>query len=204
MMSDRTQGTVAGSVTRQMIGEMLLKNLQRLPDLDQKHFQYGPFLLGGTAGLAGLIANSLYRRALNVTQAAITSSLPMAMLPFMTTATLYTGVVSGPLLHGDLNCPTCVLLRGALVGLTSGAMYPILLALPVNLALAFRYDNILKLEKGNTFRFCVDISMPIVKKMRGIILMQVLFGTYLGYMNFESYTKLVHITFAPDREELND
>lgn len=39
---------------------------------------------------------------------------------------------------GDLNCPTCVLLRGALVGVAGGGIYPILLALPVNAGLAAR------------------------------------------------------------------
>lgn len=39
---------------------------------------------------------------------------------------------------GDLNCPTCALLRGALVGLIGAGIYPILLALPVNAGLAAR------------------------------------------------------------------
>lgn len=39
---------------------------------------------------------------------------------------------------GDLNCPTCALIRGALVGVVSGGIYPILLALPVNAGLAAR------------------------------------------------------------------
>lgn len=39
---------------------------------------------------------------------------------------------------GDLNCPTCTLIRGALVGVVGGGIYPILLALPVNAGLAAR------------------------------------------------------------------
>ena len=43
------------------------------------------------------------------------------------------------LISGDLNCPTCVLIRGALVGAVGAGVYPILLALPVNAGLATRY-----------------------------------------------------------------
>lgn len=39
---------------------------------------------------------------------------------------------------GDLNCPSCALIRGALVGIAGGGIYPILLALPVNAGLAAR------------------------------------------------------------------
>ncbi len=43
---------------------------------------------------------------------------------------------------GDLNCPTCTLIRGALVGVVGGGIYPILLALPVNAGLAARFVHI--------------------------------------------------------------
>lgn len=46
---------------------------------------------------------------------------------------------------GDLHCPTCALLRGALVGVVGGGIYPILLALPVNAGLAARCDCFLHL-----------------------------------------------------------
>lgn len=44
---------------------------------------------------------------------------------------------------GDLNCPTCTLIRGALVGVVGGGIYPILLALPVNAGLAARFVHII-------------------------------------------------------------
>lgn len=191
------------AVSRAVIAEMLSRNFERLPDIDQKLFQYGPLYFGGNAGLAGLVANSLYRRALNVTQAGVVSSLPMAVLPFLTTVAMYNAAVSGPLLSGDLNCPSCAVLRGALVGVVGGALYPIVLALPVNFGLATKYNTALMPEKGNVLRYWVDISRPILRKMRVVVVLQAFFGTYLGSRHFQSYAKLAEITFGPG-EELKD
>lgn len=191
-------------VTRAVIAERLAKNFEKLPDIDQKLFLYGPMYLGGNGGLAGLIANSLYRRALNVKQAHIASSLPMALLPFMTTFALYNAAVSGPLMSGDLNCPTCALMRGALVGVVGGGVYPVLLALPVNVGLATRYNTAPMPEKGNLLRYWMDLSSPVLKKMRVVLLLQAFFGTYLGSRHFATYTQLAQITFGPGGEELKD
>ncbi|XP_039976753.1 transmembrane protein 126A [Xiphias gladius] len=205
-MSENSQkdGVSGNALTRAVIAEMLAKNFERLPDTEQKLFVYGPMYLGGNAGLAGLISNSLYRRALNVTQAPITSSLPMAVLPFMTTVALYNAVLSSPLLSGDLNCPSCALIRGALVGLTGAGVYPILLALPVNIGLASRYSTAPMPEKGNVLRYWVDLSRPILRRMRAVLVLQAFFGTYLSSRHFESYTKLAQITFGSGGEELKD
>lgn len=200
----RKEDMPGNGITRAVIAEMLAKNFERLPDIDQKLFMYGPMYLGGNGGLAGLISNSLYRRALNVRQAPIASSLPMAVLPFMTTFALYNAAVSSPLLSGDLNCPSCVLLRGALVGVVGGGVYPILLALPVNIGLATRYSTAPMPEKGNFLRFWIDLSRPILRRMRAVMLLQALFGTYLGSRHFETYMKLTQLTFGSGGEELKD
>uniref|UniRef100_A0A3Q3JWQ3 Uncharacterized protein n=1 Tax=Monopterus albus TaxID=43700 RepID=A0A3Q3JWQ3_MONAL len=141
-----------------------------------------------------LISNSLYRRALNVTQAPIASSLPMAVLPFLTTYALYNVAVSLPLLSDDLNCGPCAMVRGALIGVVSGGLYPTLLALPVNLGLASRYNTAPMPQKGNMLRYWVDLSRPIFRKMRPVFLLQAVFGTYLGSRHFEAFTKLTQIT----------
>ncbi|KAJ0003086.1 hypothetical protein NQD34_008235 [Periophthalmus magnuspinnatus] len=193
----------ARAVTRDVIAEMLSKNFEKLPDIDQKLFTYGPVYFGMNAGLAGLLSNSLYRRALNVTQARVTSGLPMAVLPFLTTMALYNAAVSAPLLSGDLNCPSCAMLRGALVGVVGGGLYPILLALPVNFGLATKYNTTLMPEKGNVMRYWVEVSRPVMRKMRAVLLLQAFFGTYLGSRHFRSYAKLAEITFRPG-EELKD
>ncbi|XP_073730458.1 transmembrane protein 126A isoform X1 [Misgurnus anguillicaudatus] len=189
--------------SRSMVIEMLTRKFERLPDLDRKLFTYGPVYLAGNAGFAGLIANSLYRRALNVTQGRFTSSLPMAVLPFLTTAALYTATVTSPLMSGDLNCPTCTLIRGALVGVVGGGIYPILLALPVTAGLAARYNSAPMPEKGNVLRFWMNLSKPIVRKMYAVLLLQGLFGTYLSSKHFDIYLKMLKIPDS-DSEDLHD
>lgn len=202
--NSRTDVTAGSGLTKAAIVEMMAKNFERLPEVEKKVFLYGPVYLGGNAALAGLISNSLYRRTLHVQQAAVSSSLPMAALPFITTFALYNAAVSSPLMSADLNCPTCVMLRGALVGLLGGGVYPILLALPVNVGLATRYNTAPLPEKGSQIRFWVDITKPILRRMRAVLVLQVFFGTYLSSRHFQTYTDLVELTFASHREELKD
>uniref|UniRef100_A0A1A8D4S0 Transmembrane protein 126A n=1 Tax=Nothobranchius kadleci TaxID=1051664 RepID=A0A1A8D4S0_NOTKA len=200
-MSENTEGKSGSQTfTRAMIAEMLMKNFEKLPDSDQKLFMYGPLCVGGNAGFGGLIANSLYRRALNVQPARIASSLPMFVLPFLTTCALYQVTVVTPLLTGDLDCPSCSLIRGALVGVVGGGLYPMVLALPLNFGLAVRYSTCLLPEKENLLRFCVDVSKPVFNKMRPVILIQAFFGAYLGSRHFKSYSKLTQITFRAEEE----
>lgn len=199
-MSEGAEQRSGPRLSRTVIAEMLMANFEKLPDIDQKLFIYGPLYLGGNAGLAGLVANSLYRRALNVQAARFASNLPMAVLPFLTTSALYNAAVSQPLLGGDLNCPTCSLMRGALVGVVGGGLYPMLLALPLNFGLASRYSTAPLPEKGAMLRYFVDVSRPVFNKMRAVLLLQAFFGTYLGSKHFQSYTKLAHITFSKGEE----
>ncbi|KAJ3588479.1 hypothetical protein NHX12_012071 [Muraenolepis orangiensis] len=189
---------------RSKVIDMMMADFARLPDTEQKFFNYGPVYLGGNAAFAGLIANSLYRRLLNVTQGRLASSLPMAVLPFVTTVAFYNALVSGPLLSGDLNCPSCVLMRGALVGVVGGGLYPILLALPVNAGLASRYNSAPMPVKGNVLRFALDISRPVLNKMRPVFVIQALFGTYLGSRHFATYQTLVQMASASESEHLKD
>ncbi|KAH0500198.1 Complex I assembly factor TMEM126B, mitochondrial [Microtus ochrogaster] len=100
--------------------------------------QHGSTYVGLNAAFSGLLANSLFRRILHVTQARLASGLPMALMPFMTASMTFTSFVSLPLSSGDLNCETCAMTRGALVGFGMGGVYPILFALPVNGGLAAR------------------------------------------------------------------
>uniref|UniRef100_A0A4W6C7S3 Transmembrane protein 126A n=1 Tax=Lates calcarifer TaxID=8187 RepID=A0A4W6C7S3_LATCA len=173
-----------------------------LPDIDKKFFKYGNLYLGGNAAFAGLISNSLYRRTLNISKGFIASSLPTAALPFLVTAGLYNVLVSDSLVSSGLNCPTCAMTRGALVGVVGGGGYPILLALAVNIFLAARLNTAPMPERGNVLRHWVDVSRPILRQMRPVLLLQAIFGTYLGSRDFETYTKLARVTFSSGGEEL--
>ncbi|XP_062309478.1 transmembrane protein 126A [Osmerus eperlanus] len=202
-MSENDSNIMKGSgrtLPRAVIIALMAERFERLPENDRNMFTYGPMYIGGNGALAGLVANSLYRRALNVTQGRFTSSLPMAVLPFLTTVALYNATVSKPLLTGDLNCPTCVLIRGALVGAVGAGLYPVLLALPVNAGLATRYETVPMPEKGNVLRFWMTLSQPILRKMAGVFVLQALFGTYLSSKHFDIYLKLLRISLSKDEE----
>ncbi|XP_061901904.1 transmembrane protein 126A [Entelurus aequoreus] len=203
-MSDHDlQESVAGkALSRSAIAQLLESNFHKLPDTEQKIFQYGPLYVGGNAAFAGLLANSFYRRVLNVTQATVASSLPMAVLPCMTTYALYYAMVSNPLLSGELQCPGCVLLRGALAAVVGGGVYPIILALPVNIGLATRYNTAPMPEKGNLLRFWMDVSRPVLKKMKPALILQALFASFLSSRTFESYLKLCEVALGSQREGL--
>ncbi|NP_001315361.1 transmembrane protein 126A [Danio rerio] len=198
-MRDASQGLTS---SRMRIIEMLNKKFEKLPESDRKMLSRGPLYLAANAGIAGMVANSFYRRVLHVTQGLFTSSLPMAVLPFVTTAALYTATVTTPLLSGDLNCPTCALIRGALVGVVGGGIYPILLALPVNAGLAARYNSAPMPEKGNIIRFWTNLSKPVVKKMSFVLVLQCVIGTFLSSRHFEIYLKMLRMPDS-DSEQLN-
>ncbi|XP_067842388.1 transmembrane protein 126A isoform X2 [Heptranchias perlo] len=183
--------------------EMLFERFQRLPELDRKFFAYGPIYLGINSAFAGLIANSFFRRVLNIAQARFTSSLPMAVLPFLSTIAGYNAVVSKPLLSGDVNCPTCALVRGGLVASLAGGVYPILLALPINAGLATRYNTTPMPEKGNIIRFWIDVCQPVMRKMGFVLILQALFGVYLSSKHYAIYMKMLELPPIHSDPELN-
>lgn len=205
-MSEITRQDIASghALRKDMIAKMIANNFERLPDVEKKLFMYGPVYLGGNAALAGLISNSLYRRTLNVRHAAFSSGLPMAVLPFIATFALYNAAVSAPLMSADLNCASCVMMRGALIGVVGGGLYPIVLALPVNVGLASIYKSTILPEKGNQIRFWVNITKPILRRMRAVLVLQALFGTFLSTRNFKTYTMMVEMTSASHGEELKE
>ncbi|KAG5843857.1 hypothetical protein ANANG_G00155340 [Anguilla anguilla] len=188
---------------KSVVLELLLSKYERLPERDRRFFANGPIYLGGSAAVVGLLANSLFRGVLNVTQGLFTSSLPMAVLPFLTTVAFYNGAVSQPLLSGELNCPTCALIRGGLVGGLAGGLYPVMLALPVSAGLATRYSTSPMPEKGNVLRFWITITQPILRRMNVVLILQCLLGVYLSSKHYGIYVKMLELPIS-DSEELRE
>uniref|UniRef100_A0A8C8X6U1 Transmembrane protein 126A n=1 Tax=Panthera leo TaxID=9689 RepID=A0A8C8X6U1_PANLE len=132
-----------------LVFNIINRKINHLPEAERNLFEHGSVYIGLNAALCGLIANSLLRRILNVTQARIAAGLPMAVFPFLTAHASCKGFANLPLNTGDLNCETCTITRGGLVGLVFGGPYPVFLAIPVNGGLAARYESALLPEKGN-------------------------------------------------------
>ncbi|KAL2806849.1 transmembrane protein 126A isoform 2 [Daubentonia madagascariensis] len=117
----------------------------------------------------------------------------MAVIPFVTGYTTYSAFVTLPLTTGDLNCETCMVTRGGLVGLVFGGLYPVFLALPVNGGLAARYQSALLPEKGNILTYWIRISKPIFRKMLFPILLQTVFAAYLGSKQYKLLIKALQL-----------
>ncbi|XP_034614955.1 transmembrane protein 126A-like isoform X4 [Trachemys scripta elegans] len=145
------------------------------------------------------------QRILNVTQAGIASSLPMAVLPFLTTAAIYQAAITEPLISGDLTCAPCAIVRGGLVGSVMGGLYPIFLAIPVNAGLAARYSSAPLPGKENMLRFWIEVSQPVFKKMSFAILLQAAFGIYLSSRQYGIFMKMLQLPEASSSpEEVKD
>ncbi|XP_012594131.1 transmembrane protein 126A [Microcebus murinus] len=175
------------------IFSIILRKINQLPESERNLLEYGSAYIGLNAALCGLIANSLFRRILNVTQARIAAGLPMAVIPFFTAQVAYTSFVSVPLTTGDLNCETCVVTRSGLIGLVLGGLYPVFMAIPVNGGLAARYQSALLPEKGNILTYWIRISKPVFRKMLFPILLQTVFSAYLGSRQYKLIIKALQL-----------
>uniref|UniRef100_G1TBU4 Transmembrane protein 126A n=2 Tax=Oryctolagus cuniculus TaxID=9986 RepID=G1TBU4_RABIT len=182
--------TVKENVT---ILEIITRKINQLPEPERNLLEHGSTYVGINAALCGLIANSLFRRVLNVTHARIAAGLPMAVIPFLTAHISYKGFVSFPLSTGELNCETCTVTRSGLVGLVFGGLYPVFLAIPVNGGLAARYQSALLPEKGNILTYWIRISKPVFRKMVFPILLQTVFAAYLGSRQYKLLIKALQL-----------
>ncbi|XP_066105056.1 transmembrane protein 126A [Saccopteryx bilineata] len=181
------------TMKEKQIFDIITRKIHQLPEAERNLFEHGSTYVGLNAALCGLIANSLFRRALNVTKARIAAGLPMAVIPFLTADVSYRGFVSLPLNTGNLNCETCTITRSGLVGLVFGGLYPIFLAIPVNGGLAARYTSALLPEKGNILTYWIRISKPVFNKMLFPILLQTAFTAYLGSRQYKLLIKALQL-----------
>ncbi|XP_016015883.1 transmembrane protein 126A [Rousettus aegyptiacus] len=181
------------TVKENHIFDIITRKINQLPEAERDLLEHGSTYIGINAALCGLIANSLFRRVLNVTQARISAGLPMAVIPFLTANASYKAFVSLPLNTGDLNCETCTVIRGGLVGLVFGGLHPVFLAIPVNGGLAARYTSALLPEKGNILTYWIRISKPVFRKMLFPILLQTGFAAHLGSRQYKLLIKALQL-----------
>ncbi|XP_028904150.1 transmembrane protein 126A [Ornithorhynchus anatinus] len=173
--------------------EVIARKIELLPELERNLLTYGSGYVGVNAGLCGLTANTFFRRILNVTQARLSASLPMAVLPFLTTTVTYQTFVTDPLNLGLLNCETCTTIRSGLVGLLVGGLYPVALALPINGALAAIYHTSPLPQRGNILNYWITLSKPVFRKMLFPVLLQTAFAFYLGSRQYGIFIKALQL-----------
>ncbi|XP_074936672.1 transmembrane protein 126A-like [Phalacrocorax aristotelis] len=183
--------------------EVIQKLFNELPKADQNLCNHGSYFLAANSSLCGLVANNFFRNILHVRRAFFVSTLPMAVIPFLSTAAVYEVFVHEPLFSGDLNCEVCAVVRGGLVGAVVGGLYPVLLALPMNASLAARYSSSPLPGKENLSRFWLTVAQPVFRKMGLGVLIQVLTGLYLATKHHGIYAKILQqMSASRDPEEL--
>ncbi|NWI70090.1 T126A protein, partial [Todus mexicanus] len=183
--------------------EVIQKALKELPIADQKLCNHGSYFLAGNASICGLAANNFFRNILHVRKAAIVSALPMAVIPFLSTAAVYEVFVREPLFSGQLNCEVCAVIRGGLVGAVVGGLYPVLIALPISASLAARYSSSPLPGKENLLRYWLTTAQPVFKKMSLGVVIQALTGLYLATKHHGIYMKVLQwMNIRRDPEEL--
>ncbi|XP_074716476.1 transmembrane protein 126A-like [Strix uralensis] len=183
--------------------EVIQKILNELPKADQNLCNHGSYFLAANASICGLAANNFFRNILHVRRAFIVSALPMAVIPFLSTAAVYEVFVREPLFSGQLNCEVCAVVRGGLVGAVVGGLYPVFLALPLSASLAARYSSSPLPGKENLLRFWLSVSQPVFRKMSWAVLVQVLTGLYLATKHHGIYVKILQqMNTSRDTEEL--
>ncbi|NXL29353.1 T126A protein, partial [Glaucidium brasilianum] len=183
--------------------EVIQKIFNELPKADQNLCNHGSYFLAANASLCGLAANNFFRNILHVRKASIVSALPMAVIPFLSTAAVYESFVREPLFSGQLNCEVCAVVRGGLVGAVVGGLYPAFLALPLNASLAARYTSSPLPGKENLLRFWLSVSQPVFRKMSWAVLVQVLTGLYLATKHHGIYVKILQqMDASRDTQEL--
>ncbi|KAM9299769.1 transmembrane protein 126A-like [Morus bassanus] len=183
--------------------EVIQKILNELPKADQNLCNHGSYFLAANSSLCGLAANNFFRSILHVRRAFFVSALPMAVIPFLSTAAVYEVFVREPLFSGDLNCEVCAVVRGGLIGAVVGGLYPVLLALPMNASLAARYSSSPLPGKENLLRFWLTTAQPVFRKMSLGVLIQVVTGLYLAAKHHGVYIKILQqMNTSRDPEEL--
>ncbi|KAB0343579.1 hypothetical protein FD754_020505 [Muntiacus muntjak] len=181
-----------GTIIKENLIDIIARKVNQLPEAERNLLENGSTYVGLNAALCGLIANSLFRRILHVTEAPIAAGLPMTVIPFLTADVSYKGFVSLPLNTGYLHCETCTITRGGLVGLVFSGLCFFFFAIPVNGGLAARYNSALLPEKGNILNYWIRITKPYFRKIFPILL-QTEFAAYLGSRQYKLLIKALQL-----------
>lgn len=92
-----SEGTCSVDYTERFYSSQLLKLLFFF---HRNLCNHGKYFLAANSSLCGLAANNFFRSILNVRKAALVSAMPMAVIPFLSTAAVYEVFVRDPLFSG--------------------------------------------------------------------------------------------------------
>ncbi|XP_014666111.1 PREDICTED: transmembrane protein 126A-like [Priapulus caudatus] len=155
------------------------------PEEDTRPFRYGTPILAVLSSLGGILLQAHYRKAFLLgSHGLISTYLPAAALPGITTGLFQYQFVTMDILTGATPCPTCVEIRSATYQLILGIIYPMVLT-PVAAAFVAgkyytypipemrQYKSVIDLWRQTTF----PLSRPLAL-MAGIQIAAALMTTY--------------------------
>ncbi|XP_006825391.1 transmembrane protein 126A-like [Saccoglossus kowalevskii] len=169
------------------------KKINELPNKEAWPFSSGMLALSLNASLSGLVAMSFYRRMMRVTTGVVVSTLPMAVVPFITTAAMWHTFVNIPILLGKIDCPVCVQIRGATLNLAVGAIYPTLLAAPLVASVAIRSKTMEPPHKKGLlgmWKWYTKMNKHMKVRFLTIAFYQTVLGGYVSTKAYKAYKNM--------------
>ncbi|KAK3887658.1 hypothetical protein Pcinc_008243 [Petrolisthes cinctipes] len=166
-----------------------------------KRYMYATSLL--SSGSAAYF-NAYYRKVVRLrNQAFITTFLPVVILPSLAGSLLHHQFVQRPLLLQEIQCPVCLELRGGMLQMFSGVVYPMLLA-PIA---AFQYAVRLytySMPDITTprlwFKEYCKLTKPILSKIYFLAGLQIVAG--MAWTHWEGHNLLTVMSKLAHMEEV--
>nr|DBA27560.1 TPA: hypothetical protein GDO54_008035 [Pyxicephalus adspersus] len=176
------------------IAQFLQQNIRNLSKFEKFFFENGSSFIAANSVVCGVMANNLFRSALNVQGGYLLSSLPITAFPFLCTALVYEGLITQPLIQGSLSCPVCAVVRSSCVGVCMGGVLPILMAGYINLKMAP--------EKGGILPRIISSTKPVFIRLKYFLLFEAVTSVFITSKQISTIEKLLLMPFSVDTEGL--
>ncbi|XP_070537909.1 transmembrane protein 126A-like isoform X2 [Ptychodera flava] len=192
-------------LTEREVLDLQWKAISQLPNKEGWPFQTGLVALAANSSFTGLVSLSFYRRMMKVRAGFLLTSIPMAVVPFMTTAMTWHSFLNIPLLMGQINCGVCTQIRGTLLNVVVGAIYPTALAIPLVTSLAIKHKTVeIPKKQGlvGLLKFYTRMNKHMQTRFMTICLYQAVLGYYIATKEFQVYKKM-NSYFEPVEEGMD-
>ncbi|XP_063243632.1 uncharacterized protein LOC134542945 [Bacillus rossius redtenbacheri] len=165
------------------------------PTSDVWPFTYGLGALGGCTALSSIYINNYYRRRLKLQAfGRIASYFPTVMVPSMMTSFLHQMNVSNDILLHKGGCPVCLEVRGAVIQVLMGSVYPLILAPASSFLLASRYGTYRLPSLTHDFREVMKVYLKLTRRLGNgffaSVALQTIAGMVMVHQEFRSLSKV--------------
>ncbi|XP_071532967.1 transmembrane protein 126A isoform X1 [Panulirus ornatus] len=199
----RPAGVVHG-VEQEELSEIITFLRKWKPNSDVFAIKYYPFALSALSVGSAAFINAHYRKAVKLRNSGfLTSLLPVIMLPSIASSLMHHQLVQGPFLLQKVQCPLCIELRGGMVQLFCGFIYPMVLAPLAAFQLATRlytYPLPSVFKPKAWLKEYIKLSRPIQHKVYLLAGIQIAAG--MAWTHWEAQNLFTVISKLSDMEEV--